>query len=80
MPFDEKSTEEKTFYLANGKEILVPTMEKFASFKAVDVPQLKAKAIELPYEGQQMAMYVVLPEKNTPEILHWLTNNILKVT
>ena len=54
-------------------------MEKFASFKAVDVPQLKAKAIELPYEGQQMAMYVVLPEKNTPEILHWLTNNIMKV-
>ena len=65
--------------MANKTEVMVPTMEVFGTFKAVEVPELKAKALELPYSGHQMAMYVVMPDENKPELLHWLTNNIQKV-
>lgn len=60
--FDEQDTEERKFYPSENEEILVETMyiKKYFNYGE----NSNAKIIELPYKGNNLSMYVVLPEEN----------------
>ncbi|WP_342305896.1 serpin family protein [Methanolobus sp. ZRKC5] len=61
--FEEPATRERSFTLSNGEEKLVDTMYNVQKFNYGD--DQKAKILELPYKGNDLCMYIVLPkEKN----------------
>ena len=59
VPFNAAFTKDRSFRLASGKEVKVPTM-------SMDIAQPIARghgyrAIELPYDGDRLAMLIVVP-------------------
>ncbi|MFP3896684.1 MAG: serpin family protein [Anaerolineales bacterium] len=60
-PFQEGATEDGTFYLPNGQEVTVPMMkqEKFLAYGEGEDYQ----ALELPYEGEELSMVILLPQE-----------------
>ncbi len=60
--FDKEMTGKRTFYPAKGEEIPVDMMYMFKSFNYGE--NSKAKIIELPYKGNDLSMYIVLPKDN----------------
>ncbi len=60
--FDKRITAKKPFYPAKGEEIPVDMMYMFKSFNYGE--NSKAKIIELPYKGNDLSMYIVLPKDN----------------
>lgn len=63
--FDKEMTDEKPFYPTKGEEVSVDTMYILNSFNYGE--NSKAKIIELPYKGNDLSMYVVLPKSNNIE-------------
>jgi serpin B len=63
--FDKEMTDEKPFYPTKGEEVSVDTMYILNSFNYEE--NSKAKIIELPYKGNDLSMYVVLPKSNNIE-------------
>ncbi len=59
-PFDEDSTIDGTFYLLNGSETVVPMMSQTESFGYLDGDGYQV--IELPYDGNELAMVIMLPD------------------
>jgi len=59
-PFEEDATSPGVFYLLNGEEVTVPMMEQQESFSYVEGDNYKA--VELPYDGQELSMVVFLPD------------------
>jgi len=59
-PFEEDSTSPGVFYLLNGEEVTVPMMEQQESFSYTEGDNYQA--IELPYNGQELSMVIILPE------------------
>ncbi len=59
-PFEKGLTRDGTFHLLDGAEVLVPLMKRTAGFglAAGDGYQ----AVELPYEGGELSMVVLLPD------------------
>nr|AGF93411.1 serpin 1 precursor [uncultured organism] len=60
-PFPESNTKDGDFTLLNGEEIQVPLMFQTSNFRYVEGESYKA--VELPYNVQDMSMMVILPEK-----------------
>lgn len=63
--FEKEMTEKKPFYPTTGEEVFVDTMYTRSSFNYGE--NSKAKIIELPYKGNDLSMYVVLPKSNNIE-------------
>jgi serpin B len=63
--FDKELTDKKTFYPANGEEISVDMMYMYSALNYGE--NSKAKIIELPYKGNDLSMYIVLPKDNDIE-------------
>ncbi len=63
--FDKELTGKKPFYPSKGEEVSVDMMYMSESFNYGE--NSKAKIIELPYKGNDLSMYIVLPESNNIE-------------
>ncbi|MHC4945509.1 MAG: serpin family protein [Planctomycetota bacterium] len=61
-PFDEKNTSEQPFTLATGKTVKVPLMQRKRHFRIMK--EKGFSVLELPYEGEHLAMIVLLPDKH----------------
>ena len=59
-PFDEELTADGTFHLLDGSETIVPMMSQTESFGYLDGDGYQA--IELPYDGGELAMVIMLPD------------------
>lgn len=63
--FEKELTYKKPFYPTKGEEVSVDTMYICNRFNYGE--NSKAKIIELPYKGNDLSMYVVLPKSNNIE-------------
>jgi serpin B len=59
-PFDEEVTHDGTFNLLDGDQVTVPMMERTAYFGYAEGEGYQA--VELPYDGQELSMVILLPE------------------
>ena len=59
-PFDEASTRERPFQLLNGSEVNTPMMRQTTGFGYAAGDGYEA--VELPYEGDQLSMVVIMPD------------------
>lgn len=59
-PFRKDRTADGTFYLLDGSEVTVPMMKQTESFGYAEGEGYQA--VELPYEGRELAMVILLPE------------------
>ncbi|NNK42315.1 MAG: serpin family protein, partial [Myxococcales bacterium] len=60
-PFDEANTRSDPFTLPDGTEINTPTMHGNAAMRYVDAENYEAA--EVPYDGQQLAMLLIVPDE-----------------
>ncbi len=61
-PFREAMTEPGAFTLLDGSQIVVPMMRQIESFGYADGEGYQA--VELPYDGHEMSMVIILPERD----------------
>ena len=59
-PFNEDMTADGTFYLLDGGQVIVPMMKQTESFGYTEGEGYQA--IELPYDGGELSMVILLPE------------------
>jgi len=59
-PFEPDLTEDGAFYLLDGGEVSVPMMRQTTSFGYAEGEGYQA--VELPYDGRELAMVILLPE------------------
>jgi serine protease inhibitor len=62
-PFETKDTKERPFYLRSGDQKPVPMMTQTRSFGYLEEPGYQA--VRLPYAGENLAMYVLLPVRDS---------------
>ncbi len=60
-PFDEDMTRDSSFYLLTGEEVTVPMMRQTESFGYAGGDGYQA--VELPYDGRELSMVILLPRK-----------------
>ncbi len=58
-PFNEDLTRDSQFYLLDGREITVPMMSQTESFGYAEGDNYRA--VELPYDGGELSMVILLP-------------------
>lgn len=63
--FDKRYTFQEDFYLNDLDRRYVSMMNIYGDFRYANLPNLDAKAIELPYDNSDLSMVVVLPNKKT---------------
>jgi len=59
-PFDEDMTADGPFYLLDGGQVIVPMMKHTEAFGYTDGEGYQA--VELPYDGGELSMVILLPE------------------
>jgi len=59
-PFEEDATSPGVFYLLHGDEVTIPMMEQQESFSYTEGDNYQA--VELPYDGQELSMVILLPD------------------
>jgi len=59
-PFEETATRDGSFYLLDGNEITVPMMRQTETFSYGEGDGYQA--VELPYDGRELSMVILLPE------------------
>ena len=64
-PFEEEETEKGPFTLLDGSQVTVPMMHQTESFGYAEGDRYQA--LELPYDGGQMSMVILLPERESFE-------------
>jgi serpin B len=65
--FEANETKDGPFYLPNGSEVTVPMMRNSARYGYAQGDGYQA--VELPYDGDELSMVILLPEGGTPEAL-----------
>lgn len=65
-PFNEYMTEDGPFYLPAGDAVTVPMMRQIESFGYGEGEAYQA--VELPYDGRELAMVILLPAANAYEL------------
>jgi serpin B len=60
FPFKEDATSDGTFYLLDGGQTIVPKMSQTESFGYAEGEDYQA--VELPYDGQELSMIILLPK------------------
>jgi serpin B len=76
-PFESDSTIKRDFYKTAKDVVQVDTMHNTDVYNYYESPELKAKFLEMPYEGDDLSMVIVLP--NEKEGLAALESQIEKV-
>jgi serpin B len=72
-PFEAKDTKDRPFYLRGGSQKVVPMMTQTKTFTYRRGTGYQA--VRLPYQGENLAMYVFLPDTNSsPEKLLGIMN------
>lgn len=67
-PFDEDATENGPFYLLSGEEISVPMMKMMKESESLRYAEGEGyQAVELPYDGKELSMVILLPEEGNFE-------------
>ncbi|KAM7344415.1 serine protease inhibitor 42Dd-like [Cochliomyia hominivorax] len=61
-PFSKDTTMKRAFHTNNKENQEVDMMYQDDDFGYVDLPELKAKALELPYENSDISMLIILPD------------------
>jgi len=61
-PFEESITKSGPFYLLDGSEITVPMMRQTENFGYTEGEGYQA--VELPYDGRELSMVILLPRKD----------------
>jgi serpin B len=67
FPFSEQATRGGTFHLLDGGEVTVPMMKETAGFGYAEGDGYQA--VELPYDGDELSMVILLPDENEFEDL-----------
>jgi len=63
--FKEKDTSDQDFYVNEKTTVKAKQMKQTGKFKMIRFDDFNARAIELPYKGERLSMYIVLPnDKN----------------
>lgn len=70
-PFDKKLTRDLPFTLGNGQTVTHPRMSRTEEFEYYENDAFQA--VQLPYAGGEVSMYVFLPKKSLDEFLQNLT-------
>ncbi|XP_046810747.1 serine protease inhibitor 42Dd-like isoform X2 [Lucilia cuprina] len=73
-PFSEITTSKADFHLNSKQKLEVDTMYTDDRFGYVELPELKATALEMPYENSELSMLIILP--NEIEGLEKLEENL----
>jgi len=60
-PFDEDNTSDALFHLLNGEDVSVPVMRQTEEFGYAEGNGYQA--VELPYDGGELSMIILLPEE-----------------
>ncbi len=60
QPFDRRDTRDGTFYLLDGSQVAVPMMRQMAKYGYAGGEGFQA--VELPYDGGELAMVILLPD------------------
>ncbi|MCM1986864.1 serpin family protein [Methanococcoides seepicolus] len=63
--FEEAGTRKRVFHLSNGKEKKVDTMYVIGTYNYGE--DKNAQILELPYKGDDISMYIILPSDNNIE-------------
>jgi len=58
-PFDEDATSDGLFHLLSDSDVTVPMMKQTESFRIAEGDDYQA--VELPYDGQELSMVILLP-------------------
>ncbi len=61
-PFRPRATRPQTFFPASGAPVQVPMMYQRRAFGYAVLPQQGVKLLEMPYEGEDLSMLVILPD------------------
>jgi serpin B len=64
-PFEEEATRDGPFALLDGSEVTVPMMRQTESFGYTEGDDYQA--VELPYDGREMSMVILLPDRDSFE-------------
>uniref|UniRef100_A0A1L8EG14 Putative serpin n=1 Tax=Haematobia irritans TaxID=7368 RepID=A0A1L8EG14_HAEIR len=62
-PFSDVSTTKSNFKVNSKQEVQVDMMYQDDKFRYADLPEYKAKALEMPYEKSDLSMLVILPNE-----------------
>jgi serpin B len=65
-PFDKHMTSDAPFYLIDGSDVMMPMMRQTESFGYSRGPD--CLAVELPYDGEELSMLILLPDKGRFEV------------
>ena len=65
-PFEEEATFNSAFYLLNGDKITIPMMRQTESFGYAEGDGYQV--VELPYDGRELSMLVLLPQTGQFEL------------
>lgn len=80
--FNKNLTKDEDFYITPDRKIKVPMMtpgggfKEYPKFEYTETNELQA--IELPYEGDEISMLIILPKKDLKEIEKTLTYEKIK--
>ncbi|XP_052060807.1 leukocyte elastase inhibitor-like [Mytilus californianus] len=68
--FDPKKTTQRDFWMNENKKVMINMMWQKNTFKAGVDMDLKCKAVELPYKGDNISMVIILPneKEGLPEL------------
>ncbi len=58
-PFDLEQTRSDVFHLNDKSQVQVEMMSVSGHFRVADLPELKAKALEMPYKGKCLRRQVL---------------------
>ncbi|XP_035683359.1 leukocyte elastase inhibitor A-like isoform X2 [Branchiostoma floridae] len=61
--FDPRETYDRKFFASSGNHVTTPTMHQRGKFRMADLPNLRCRMLELPYAGDELAMFVILPKQ-----------------
>ncbi|KAH8297231.1 hypothetical protein KR044_007638 [Drosophila immigrans] len=64
-PFTPESTMSDDFYVDKDKRVKVDMMHQEDKFKYVELPELDARACQLPYESSNISLLIILPKSTT---------------
>ncbi|KAH8390004.1 hypothetical protein KR200_005253 [Drosophila serrata] len=76
-PFMPESTQKENFYVDLSNRVPVDMMYQEDKFKFADLPHLKARAVQLPYDYSNIHMLILLPNDKCG--LHYLESRLKEV-